>query len=64
MPKPPSKPRGPHQTLIQRSRLVSPRDKAEFNNSTGRVVREFIGLTQDDEDVIVGRVRSHLDRVA
>jgi len=50
----PKKPRGPHQTLIQRSRSVDPTDKAEFHQVLGagrsRVKREFLGLTQADED--------------
>lgn len=57
-------PRGPHQTLIQRSRNVSPSDKAEFTTATGRVLRQFFGLSASDEDAIVQRVTQFLDEAA
>ena len=37
------------ETLIQRSRRQRPSDKARWNNDTGRVVREFFGLSPSDE---------------
>lgn len=35
-------------TLVQRSRRISPQDKATFHQVTGRVKRPFLGLTDDE----------------
>jgi hypothetical protein len=40
--------RGP--TFIQRSRSVSSEEKAMHHNITGKVLREFFDLGQDDQD--------------
>jgi len=60
----PTKKRGPHQTLIQRSRNVLPSQKAEFNTETGKVLRQFFGLSPSDEDAIVQRMQRFLDEAA
>lgn len=48
------------KTAIQRSRQVSPEEKAAFHQITGagrsHVTRPFLGLTPDDEAAIVERV--------
>lgn len=52
--------------MIQRSRSVSPSEKAAFHQVVGagrsHVRREFFGLTADDEAVIVERVRKALEQ--
>jgi len=56
----PSKTRGPHQSLTQRSRGVSPALKAAFQMAgagQSRVVRQFFGLSADDKQAIFQRVR-------
>lgn len=58
--------RGTGPTLIQRSRSVSPAEKAAFHQITGagkrHTRREFFGLTPDDEAAIVDRVRNALEQ--
>ena len=53
-------------TFIQNSRRKSPAEKAAYHQMTGagtsKVRREFFGLTPTDEDAIVNRINSHLDR--
>jgi len=48
------------QTLIQRSRRVSPAEKATYHEVTGagrsRVKRPFFGLDERDEAAIVDRI--------
>lgn len=55
-------------TFIQRSRAVGAADKAYFHDVAGagksRVRREFFGLTDADETLIVERVRAYLQQVA
>ncbi len=62
-----SKPRGPHQTLIQRSRSVGAAQKAQWHQVDGagksRVRRPFFGLTSADVAAIEQRVGLHLDIV-
>lgn len=53
-------------TLIQRSRRVPASEKAAFHQIEGagkrRVKREFLGLTAEDERLIVDRVEAFIDR--
>lgn len=57
--------RGTGPTMIQRSRSVSPTEKAAFHQIEGagkrHVKREFFGLTTADEQAIVDRVEQALD---
>lgn len=48
-------------TMIQRSRSVSPLQKAEFVTE-GRVSRDFFGLTAADEAAIGDRIEQALDQ--
>jgi hypothetical protein len=54
------------RTLIQRSRDVSPQQKAIFHNVAGagrsRVKREFFDLARSDEQAIVQMLETRLDR--
>lgn len=52
-------------TLIQRSRRVSPAEKAAFHDIDGAGLRHrpFLGLTADDETAIVERVGAGLDQL-
>ena len=56
----PARRKGP--TLIQRSRRVSPTEKALYHNELGagrsRVIREFLGLSPEDETVIRTRLET------
>ena len=58
--------RGPHQTLIQRSRRVSPSEKATFHQISGagksHVLRPFFGLSQSDIAVISDRIAQFVDK--
>ena len=51
-------------TFIQRSRSVGAADKAFFHNETGagraRVIREFFGLSDEDEAFILDRVSAFI----
>jgi hypothetical protein len=62
----PRRARGTGPTMIQRSRSVSPAEKAAFHQIEGagrsHVLREFFGLTPDDESAIVDRVAKALDQ--
>ena len=53
-------------TLIQRSRAVSPQQKAIFHNVAGagrsRVKREFFDLARSDEQAIVAMLETRMDR--
>lgn len=57
--------RGVGLTLIQRSRGISPAEKAAFHQIDGagkrHVLREFFGLTAADEQAIVDRVGKAID---
>lgn len=59
-------PRGPHQTLIQRSRRVPPSEKAAYHQIAGagrsHVKRQFFGLSPSDETAIVDAVEQDLKR--
>ena len=54
------------QTFIQRSRGVSPAEKARFHQIDGagraRVTRPFLGLTPDEEAEIEGRITAFIDQ--
>lgn len=56
-----------HQTLIQASRRVPAIEKAAFHQLSGagrsRVLRQFLGLTPDDEQAILTRIEAHLREV-
>lgn len=60
----PSKPRGPHQTLIQRSRAIGAEQKARYHQQAGagkaHVKRRFLGLTTEDKAVIQARVNAYV----
>lgn len=53
-------------TFIQRSRAVGAGDKAFYHNEAGagasRVIREFFGLSDEDEDFILNHVRAFIDK--
>ena len=53
------------QTLIQRSRRVSPAEKATFHvlNGAGKAgtIRDFFGLTSQDEQTIEDEIGAQLD---
>lgn len=55
------------RTFIQRSREVSPEEKAIFHNVTGagrsHVKRPFMDLNADDEDVLTKAVEDGIDRL-
>ncbi len=55
-------------TFIQKSRAVSPKQKAEYHEELGagrsHVKREFFSLNAQDEAAIVDRVDDALDRIA
>lgn len=55
------------QTLIQRSRRVSPAEKAAYHELTGagrsRVKRPFFGLDDADEAAIVDRIDKGLQQL-
>ena len=50
--------------MIQRSRRISPAEKAAYHQEAGagrsRVKRKFLGLTEADEDAILARIEQHL----
>jgi hypothetical protein len=56
----------PRQTLIQRSRRVPPAEKATFHQITGagrrKVIREFFGVSRQDEDAIHQRLDDAISR--
>jgi phage gpG-like protein len=58
--------RGPHRTLIQQSRRVSPSEKAAYHQVSGagksHTRRQFFGLSASDEAAIVDRVEQDLAR--
>lgn len=62
-----AKPRGAHQTLIQRSRAIGASQKAEVHQVTGagrsKVTRKFLGLTAADVAAIEQQVGVHLSVV-
>lgn len=64
MPTKPSK-TGARHTLIQQSRAISSRQKAEWHELDGagksHIKREFFGLNQSDEDALTKRVSDALD---
>ncbi len=53
------------RTFIQRSRDVSPEEKATFHQETGagrgRVKRKFFGLSKNDEDAIGKVIEDAID---
>jgi phage gpG-like protein len=53
-------------TLIQQSRRISAEQKALYHQVLGagksRVIREFLGLTSQDERDIVDRLQQAIDR--
>lgn len=55
------------RTVIQRSRDVSPAQKAAFHNVTGagkrHVLRKFFGLSEADAEAIRDRVERYIDDV-
>lgn len=67
LPKGAKKARGVGATMIQRSRSKSAEEKAEFHNITGAgrsgVIREFMGLNEDDVDVLTKVVEDGIDRL-
>jgi hypothetical protein len=56
----------PRQTLIQKSRRVPPAEKAAYHQITGagrrKVVREFFGVSREDEDAITRTLDERLSR--
>lgn len=58
---------GTGPTLIQRSREVSPAEKASFHNIEGAgkrgVLREFFGIAPSDEGAIVDRIGVYLEKM-
>jgi hypothetical protein len=54
------------KTLIQQSRAISSKQKAEWHELDGagksHVKREFFGLNRDDEDALEQRLSDGLDR--
>lgn len=56
--------RGPHQTLIQRSRSIGAQQKAEYQQVQGagksHVKRKFMGLTSEDKDAIRAQIGAHI----
>ena len=55
------------QTFIQQSRSVGPADKAYYHNEAGvgnaRIVREFFGLSEEDEDDVVALIDRYFDEL-
>ncbi len=55
-------------TLVQRSRRVSPQDKAVFHQVTGagkaRTKREFLGLTEPEIAALTKRLDTGIRRTA
>jgi len=56
----------PPRTFIQRSRSVSPEQKAMYHAVLGtgrrRVVRDFFDVSADDQTVVAERLQQVLDR--
>lgn len=54
------------RTFIQRSRETGAAEKAAYHQIAGagkrKVKRPFLGLTKADEDALVDRLATHLDR--
>jgi hypothetical protein len=62
-----ARPKRSGPTLIQRSRAVSAEEKALYHNVTGAgraaVRREFMGLNDEDQDVLTQAVADGIDRL-
>lgn len=60
------RPRRVRRTLIQRSRAVSPQEKAAYHTVTGagrsRVKREFFDVGREDTQAIVNVLQTRLER--